>query len=61
MMMIMLMREIVLLLLMMIMMMKAKAVITLIQGVAGALVKAVEMDSKVKGEEVEFADKCVVE
>ena len=37
----------------------------LIQGVAGALVKAVEMDSKVKGEEVddddEFADRCVVE
>ena len=39
----------------MLLMMTAKTVITLIQGVAGALVKAVEMESKVKGEEVEFA------
>ena len=36
---------------------------TLIQGIAGALVKAVEMDSKVKGEEVndDDGDKNVVE
>ena len=38
---------------MMMMMMKVKAMICFIQGVAGALVKAVEMDSKEKGEEVD--------
>ena len=37
----------------MMMMMKVKAMICFIQGVAGALVKAVEMDSKEKGEEVD--------
>ena len=35
------------------MMMMIKAMICFIQGVAGALVKAVEMDSKEKGEEVD--------
>ena len=37
----------------MMMMMMIKAMICFIQGVAGALVKAVEMDSKEKGEEVD--------